>query len=47
MRSVFTALAFLVILLAVMPAVKRSLYSVQKGRESASQRVDGRPGIEP
>jgi hypothetical protein len=26
MRSLFTALAFLVILLAVIPAVKRSLY---------------------
>ena len=27
MRTFFTALAFLVILLAVMPAVKRSIYS--------------------
>jgi hypothetical protein len=30
MRTLCTALAFLVILLAVMPAVKRSLYAVPK-----------------
>jgi len=29
MRTLFTALAFLVILMAVMPAVKRSLYPQQ------------------
>jgi hypothetical protein len=30
MRTLFTALAFLVMLLAVMPAVKRSLYATPK-----------------
>ena len=30
MRSLFTALAFLVILLAVIPAVRRSLYPSRK-----------------
>jgi hypothetical protein len=33
MRSLFTAVAFLVILLAVIPAVRRSLYPMQKQRE--------------
>jgi hypothetical protein len=33
MRSLFTAVAFLVILLAVIPAVRRSLHSTQKQRE--------------
>ena len=33
MRSLFTALAFLVILLALIPAVKRSLYPAQKPRQ--------------
>jgi len=33
MRSLFTAIAFLVILLAVIPAVRRSLYPTQKQRK--------------
>jgi hypothetical protein len=33
MRSLFTAVAFLVILLAVIPAVRRSLYPTQKPRQ--------------
>jgi hypothetical protein len=33
MRSLFTAIAFLVILLAVIPAVRRSLYPAPKQRE--------------
>jgi hypothetical protein len=43
MRSVFTALAFLVILLAVMPAVKRSLYPTQKEREEVRQDAKDKP----
>ena len=31
MRTFFTALAFVVMLLAVLPAVKRSLYASTKG----------------
>jgi hypothetical protein len=34
MRTLFTALAFLVILLAVIPAVKRSLFAVPKSPEA-------------
>jgi hypothetical protein len=34
MRTLFTALAFLVILLAVIPAVKRSLYPASKSLEA-------------
>lgn len=34
MRSLFTALAFLIILLAVIPAVKRSLYPAQQHRQA-------------
>jgi hypothetical protein len=36
MRTVFTALAFLVILWAIMPAVRRSLVSFQNKTEADS-----------
>jgi hypothetical protein len=38
MRTLFTALAFLVILLAVMPAVKRSLYAAPKPPQAEKPR---------
>jgi hypothetical protein len=37
MRSLFTALAFLVILLAVIPAVRRSLYPAQQRQKGKGQ----------
>jgi hypothetical protein len=38
MRTLFTALAFLVMLLAVMPAVKRSLYAAPKPPQAEKPR---------
>jgi hypothetical protein len=42
MRSLFTALAFLVILLAVIPAVRRSFYPARKEQEVESARQPGK-----
>jgi hypothetical protein len=37
MRTLFTALAFLVMLLAVMPALRRCLYPVAKPPEASQE----------
>lgn len=40
MRTVFTALAFLVILWAVIPAVRRSILPAYKGNDSSGNRQE-------
>jgi hypothetical protein len=41
MRIIFTALAFLVILWAVIPAVKRSLFGAERDREAVHDQENG------
>lgn len=39
MRSIFTALAFAIILWAVIPAVKRSLFASENSRDDQQDRI--------